>query len=97
MWNGKTKLPHLGVVTMVVLTQNCHSYGSKIRHFLMISVALFDKNYRGSQKTDRSISENRSIAHKRTDRSILKKRSIIFGKTIDRFFRRNMDNMSILP
>ena len=96
MWNGKTKLPHLGVVTMVVLTQNCHSYGSKIRLFLMISVALFDKNYRGSQKTDRSISENRSIAHKRTDRSILKNRSIIFGKTIDRFFRRNMDNMSIL-
>ena len=27
----------------------------------MISVALFDKNYRGSQKSDRSISENRSI------------------------------------
>ena len=54
MGNGKSKLPHLGVVTMVVLTQNCHSYGSKIRHFLMIIVVLFDKNYRGSKK-------NRSI------------------------------------
>ena len=50
MGNGKSKLPHLGVVTMVVLSQNCHSYGSKIRHFLMIIVALFDKNYRGSKK-----------------------------------------------